>query len=442
VTATVRITDLIDGRRLGAFQFTVAALCALIGFTEGFDINSAGYFAPALAKALSLKHGALGLFFSTGLFGLMLGGLFIAPIADHIGRKPVLIGSLILYGLASLAASTSTSLLMLEPLWFLVGLGVGGAMPNSIALTAEYVPQRSRSLIVTMTFNGFIAGSLAAGLTAAHLIKAMGWSSVLIVGGALPLILTPIVLLFLPESTRFLAMRPAHQTKVAALMRRIDRTQPVTGVLYAADHSPERVSVAALFGAGRGARTLLLWTMVFFSFFVMFLMSSWLPTQVASLGVSVVLAIAIGALLQLGGMAGTVLGWALDRFGPGLTLALAYLFGACAIAGIGLVGKNVPLLALCVLAAGFGVLGAQSASNAVAATSYPTEIRSTGVGWFFGIGRIGSIIGPSTAAVLLSSGVSNRNVFLLAVIPALCAAAAALGLQFTKPILTEPRSSR
>jgi len=391
VTATVRITDLIDGRRLGAFQFTVAALCALIGFTEGFDINSAGYFAPALAKALSLKHGALGLFFSTGLFGLMLGGLFIAPIADHIGRKPVLIGSLILYGLASLAAST---------------------------------------------------GSLAAGLTAAHLIKAMGWSSVLVVGGALPLILTPIVLLFLPESARFLAMRPAHQTKVAALMRRIDRTQPVTGVLYAADHSPERVSVAALFGAGRGARTLLLWTMVFFSFFVMFLMSSWLPTQVASLGVSVVLAIAIGALLQLGGMAGTVLGWALDRFGPGLTLALAYLFGACAIAGIGLVGKNVPLLALCVLAAGFGVLGAQSASNAVAATSYPTEIRSTGVGWFFGIGRIGSIIGPSTAAVLLSSGVSNRNVFLLAVIPALCAAAAALGLQFTKPILTEPRSSR
>lgn len=158
-------------------------------------------------------------------------------------------------------------------------------------------------------------------------------------------------------------------------------------------------------------------------------MSNWLPTQIASLGVSVAMAILIGTLLQVGGMVGFVLVWVMKRIGPGAALAAAYSIGALSIACIALAGSRVPLLTFSVLAAGCGVVGGQTAANAVAAESYPTEIRATGVGWFFGVGRCGSIVGPSLAGFLLAIGVSNRQVFMLAVIPALIAAIVSLGLR-------------
>jgi AAHS family 4-hydroxybenzoate transporter-like MFS transporter len=244
----------------------------------------------------------------------------------------------------------------------------------------------------------------------------------------LPLLLVPVVLFLLPESVRFMASKDGTQTQVAALMRRIDPSVQAETRFVLDDHSKGGMSIAALFRDGRAKRTLFLWVLGFCSLLDVFLMSTWLPTQIHALGVSVFIAILIGTLLQVGGMVGMVLGWVLDRLGPPKTLALAYFIGAVAIACIAMVGGNVPLLSLSVLAAGFGVLGGQTAANAVAAESYPTEIRATGLGWFLGVGRLGSIIGPSLAGFLLSVGVSNRNVFLLAVIPALVAAAAALGL--------------
>ena len=421
---TLGITAVIDSNRMSGFQAMIVALCALIGFVEGFDINSAGYVAPALAKAWLLKPGVLGVFFSTGLFGLMLGALFIAPIADRIGRKPVLIASLVTFGVASLAASMSPSLQILIPVWFFTGLGVGGAMPNAVAVTSEYVPHRIRSLMVVLAFDGFLTGSIIAGLTAVGLIKIMGWPIVWRVGGVLPLILAPILWAFLPESVRFLAGRPERQGEIAALMRRIDPDAP-PGVRYVLDEPAGKVSVRALFAAGHARRTILLWIIVFCSLLDLFLMANWLPTQIGSLGVAAPVALALGALLQVGGLTGTGLGWSVDRFGPAPTLIAAYILGALAIGGIALSGGHVPALAASILVAGFGIVGGQGAANAVAAMSYPTEIRSTGVGWYFGIGRIGSIIGPGIAGVLLAAGVTNRDLFLMAVVPALVAAAAA-----------------
>ena len=428
---TVGITAVIDSNRFGALQARIVALCALTGFVEGFGINSAGYVAPALAKAWMLKPGVLGAFFSTGLFGLMLGALFIAPIADRVGRKPVLVASLVLFGLGALAASASSSLQMLIPIWFLTGLGVGGAMPNTIAVTSEYTPHRMRSLMVVLAFDGFLLGSIAAGLTAVALIKAMGWWAVWRVGGVLPLILAPLLWAFLPESVRFLAGRPERQAEVACLIRRIDPHAP-DGVRYGLDEPAGRVSVRALFAAGRGRRTILLWVIVFCSLLDLFLMANWLPTQIGSLGVAAPVALVLGALLQVGGLVGMALGWSLDRYGAAPTLIAAYLLGALAIAGIAVSGSYVPALGACILCAGFGIVGGQSAANAVAATAYPTEVRSTGVGWYLGVGRIGSIIGPGLAGMLLASGVSNRDVFLMAVIPALAAAGGALFLDRPK----------
>jgi AAHS family 4-hydroxybenzoate transporter-like MFS transporter len=244
----------------------------------------------------------------------------------------------------------------------------------------------------------------------------------------LPLLLAPAVLLLLPESVRFLASRGDSGLKVAALLRRIDPSVSPNTHFVLDHHAKSRMSVGTLFEDGRGRRTVFLWILAFCSLLDLFLMTNWLPTQIASLGVSVAIAILIGTLLQVGGMLGMVLGWNMDRFGPAKTLAAAYSIGAVSIACVALAGNSVPLLILSVLGAGFGVLGGQTAANAVAAASYPTEIRATGVGWFFGVGRLGSILGPSLAGFLLSVGISNREVFLLAVVPAVIAAIAGLSL--------------
>lgn len=422
------ISDIIDGRKLNGFQKMIITLCTMIAFVEGFDAQSAGFVAPALAKVWGLGHNALALFFSLGLFGLMMGALIVAPLADRTGRKPVLLGCLVLFGLGSLGMAASTSLEMLYLTRLVTGVGIGGAMPNVIALTSEYAPRRIRSLMVVVMYNGFIGGSIAAGLTTARIVEALGWNSVFIVGGVLPLLLAPIILFLLPESVRFLASKAGREAKVEVLMRRIDPSLSSGTRFFLDEHSEVRMSVVALFRDGRGRKTILLWLLVFCSLLDLFLMTNWLPTQIASLGVSVALAILIGTLLQVGGMIGMIQGWMMDRWGPSRTLTLSYLIAAVAIACIGLVGDNVPLLAASVLGAGFGIIGGQTAANAVAAGAYPTEIRSTGIGWFLGIGRIGSIVGPALAGFLLSIGVTNRDVFLLAMIPALCAAAAAYAL--------------
>ena len=432
---TVGISEVIDRRPIGGFQKMIVVICTAIAFVEGFGAQNAGYVAPALAKVFHLSKSSVGLYFSLGLFGLMLGALFVAPLADRLGRKPVLLACVTLFGLCSLAQAFSTSVEMLFVFRFLNLLGIGGAMPNAIAVTSEFSPHRSRSLMIVFMFNGFIGGSIVAGFLASKMVEALGWPSVFVVGGVLPLLLTPIVAFFLPESPRFLASKDSENAKIATVMRRIDPSVHADTRFVLDDHSKARMSVVALFHDGRAVRTVLLWILVFCSLLDLFFMTNWLPTQIHSLGISVGLAIIIGALLQVGGMVGMVLGWMMDRIGPARTLFISYIIAAAGIVALALVGNNVPFLVLSVLTAGFGIVGGQTASNAVAAESYPTEIRATGVGWFLGIGRAGSIVGPMLAGYLLQIGWSNRDVFLLAVIPALVAALAGLGLgaSFAKP---------
>jgi MFS transporter, AAHS family, 4-hydroxybenzoate transporter len=425
---TLGVAKLIDERPLSAFQIRVVALCALIAFSEGFDAQSAGFVAPTLARTWSLSPNMLGLFFSLGLVGLMLGAVLIAPLADKFGRRPLLIACLVGFGLGSIGMALSPSIHVLYTFRFLTGLGIGAAMPNVIALTTEYVPHRIRSFMVVLMFNGFILGSITAGLTAARLAVSIGYEPVFLIGGITPLVLAAVMFCLLPESIHFLASQEGQQEKIAGLMRRIDASLP-EGVRFAIEERrAQRMSVKALFRDGRAARTLLLWILVFCSLLDLFLLTNWLPTQIERLGVALWIAILMGALLQLGGMVGVVQGWMIDKWGPAKTLTLAYLIAACAIAGLAHAGSSLPLLILSVFCAGFGVIGGQTAAMPVASMAYPTEIRSTGVGWFLGVGRLGSIVGPALAGHLITIGWTNKQIFLLATIPALIAAAAAFAL--------------
>jgi AAHS family 4-hydroxybenzoate transporter-like MFS transporter len=437
--AVANLSEIIDGREIGAFQKRVVALCAAIAFVDGIEGQLAGYIAPALRQDMGLSPSELGVFLAAGPLGLFFGGLFIAPLADRLGRRPILIACVTLFGICSLLTATSTSLLMLDGFRFLTGLGVGGALANSISLTAEYSPLRRRSLMVAIMLLGFITGSAAVGLISSQIVPVLGWRSVLVVGGVLSLLLVPFLYFTLPESIRFLAAREGSKDEVVRLVNRVDPslimdrdTRVVIGELH-----EDSVSVAALFRDGRARTTLLLWTVYFMSLLTLYLMSSWLTTHVRDLGFAVSVSILVGTLFQVGGVFGTFFGWMVDRLGAGLTIVSAYATGAVAIVCIGLAGASLPLLVVTVLLAGFGIIGGQSATNARAAISYPTQIRSTGVGWATGIGRIGSIIGPTLAGVIVQATGSTESIFFLAVIPPLCACLAGFVLSSSKSSLAK-----
>ena len=434
--AVANISELLDARNVGGFQKRVIALCAAIAFVDGIEAQLAGYIAPALRQDLGLDAQQLGFFLASGPVGLLAGGLLVAPLADRFGRRPILLASVTLFGICSLLTATSNSLVTLDGFRFLTGLGVGGAFANMISLTAEYSPAHRRSFMVAIMMLGFISGSTAVGLLASQIVPVFGWRSVLIVGGALSLMLVPVLLVALPESLRFLAVKEGAGENIARLMKRIDPGIAIDrNTRLLGEHRERFVSVSALFRDGRARTTLLLWTIYFMSLLTLYLMSSWVTSHVHSLGAAVASAILIGTLFQVGGAFGSVFGWMLDRMGTGVTIVSAYLTGAAAIACIAFAGANLSVLAVAVFAAGFGIIGGQSATNALAANSYPTHIRATGVGWASGIGRIGSIIGPSLAGVLIGLNMSSQTIFFWAVIPPLVACLAALVLSSSKPAL-------
>jgi len=429
---TLEISSLIDTGRVSGYQRLIIALCAAVVFLDGFDAQAIGYVAPALIREWGFERHQLGPVFSAGLVGLMLGALFIAPLADRFGRRPVILLSTAIFGAFTLATVWTTNLDQLLLLRFLTGLGLGGCMPNAIALTSEYSPTRSRSLLVMLMFAGFTLGSLVGGLISAEMVPTIGWQSVFIVGGVLPLVLIPILFFAMPESLRYLVVSKAAPEKQLRIVRRMNPAADVDAStqLMIDEKSATRMSVRALLTDGRARRTILLWTVFFMSLLDVYMLVNWLPTAMDAAGAPVRTAILVGVILQLGGLIGPLpLGYMLDRFGIRATMVPAYLLAAASIALIGVFASgSIPLTMLVVFLAGFGVIGGQTAANAVAATSYPTEIRSTGVGWALGVGRVGSIVGPALAGVLLSINVSTRDIFFLSAIPALIGAAAAFGL--------------
>jgi MFS transporter, AAHS family, 4-hydroxybenzoate transporter len=219
--SAVDVVDFIDSQPVGGFQIRLLLTCAAVLFLDGFDTQAMGYVAPALAKEWGLSKAALGPVFSAGLFGLMIGALVFGPLADRVGRKTIIILSTLAFGLGALATAAVQDVTSLLIIRFLTGLGLGGAMPNAVAMTSEFNPQRRRSTMVMIMFCGFSVGAAIGGLLAADLMPRFGWRSVFVVGGIAPLIMVPVLALKLPESVRFLALRCDAPERVAGLLRRI-----------------------------------------------------------------------------------------------------------------------------------------------------------------------------------------------------------------------------
>ena len=279
-------------------------------------------------------------------------------------------------------------------------------MPNTVAMTSEYNPQRRRATMVMIMFCGFSVGAALGGLLAAGLIPRFGWRSVFVVGGIAPLLHGAGAGAASCRNRcafwRFMGTRPSASRNSSG------RISPKTA--FAADarfviHETHLAGlpVMHLFREGRTAATLLLWVVFFMSLLDLYFLSNWLPTVLNDLGASVSEAVVIGSMLQVGGVVGTfALGSVIDRFSF-RALALVYFGAVFAVGAIGQLSHSAVLVTIAIFAAGFCIVGGQIAANALAAAFYPTSVRATGVGWALGIGRIGSIIGPVVGGVLLAA---------------------------------------
>jgi MFS transporter, AAHS family, 4-hydroxybenzoate transporter len=385
-----------------SIQWRIIALCALVAACDGFDTQAIAFVAPAISKLWGVPPPQFGAIFSAGLVGLTFGAFLFGSLADRVGRKSVILFCVALFGISSILTTLSSGMVELAFWRLLTGLGLGGVLPNLIATTNEVGSTRHKNRLVMLMFCGFPLGATIGGLVSAPLIEAYGWHSVFITGGVMPLTLLPLLYVYLPKTSGLVSRSPEAGAN----------------------------NIAQLFREGRAVPTLLLWTAFFSNLLVMYFLVNWLPSLLSIAGSSLSVATLSTALLNLGGIGGAVV---LSRLinGPHALLVLACAYGVAALALL-LIARadgNVPILLTGAGVAGAVVVGGQIAMNAVTASFYPAQIRSTGVGWALGIGRIGSIIGPLIGGLLLGWGWQGTSTVMFAIIPTLIAACALLGVR-------------
>jgi len=415
----------INERRMSGYQWLLLVLCFLIVATDGMDVAIMGFLAPDITREWGISKASFGMVMSAAPIGLAVGALLVGPMSDRFGRKKLLIGSIALFGVFNLLSAFADSTATLSLLRFLTGLGLGAAMPSTTTLLSEYVPERSRSMLLATMFTGFNLGSALVGFGAAAILPHHGWRAVLIAGGAIPLICLPFYMLLIPESARFMVVRNISPARIARTLRRVCGSAVADDTVFTISEPPVsgKQPVRTLLSSGYRGMTLALWVTYFMGLLVIYLLSGWLPTLIKDAGLPIDRAANLTALFQLGGTVGAlVVGYCMDRFTPHRVIGVSYVLGAVFILMLASGSVTSSMFALYVLLAGFCMSGAQTGLNAFAPQCYPTPVRATGVSWMLGIGRFGSITGSMLGGVLLSMGWSFSAVIAILAIPATMAA--------------------
>ena len=409
------VAALIETRPIGLAQRTVIALCAFVAMLDGLDLQSIGLAAPAMGGELHIAPQAFGLVFSAALAGLALGAFLFGPVADRAGRKRVLVGATFCFGFFTLATAYAGSLPELLACRFLAGVGLGGAMPSFISLASEYVPKARRAAVVSLLWAGFPLGGVVGGLLGSRIIPAYGWQSIFVVGGVLPILLSMLLAIALPESVSFLVATGKSEDRIGRTLRRIFPDVSTTGEIrfeFVKEIAP-KATVLQLFRSRRAAVTLLLWASFFFAFMILVTNSSWSPILLRRVGIAAEQSALALAVFNFGSLFGSAAaGMLLNRFGTLRVLPPTFTLGALAYAAV---GWSAPSLDAVMMAQGlFGLLlgCASSGLIALSAIYYPVAIRSTGVGWATGIGRLGSVAGPLAVGQMVGAQWDVPTIFL------------------------------
>ena len=407
--AALNVNDVVDGQKLTGTSLAFFLVAMLTLISDGFDLAAMGYIAPELVKEWGMPPARLVPAFSAGIIGMLIGGPLLGMFGDRLGRKRVIVAGLVVIGVTTLATMATRSIADLVVLRLITGVGLGGVIPNVVALVAEIVPRRLRGRLLVVVAMGIAFGIAIPGLTAAVLVPRFGWRVLLLVGGILPLLVALAAMRYVPESIRYMLERGDREDEVRRLARLIrpdlvidDQTRFVRPV-----DAPKivRGSIKPLFGGDLLLVTPLLWICQAANQMANFFSLTWLPTLLQSGGASTSHAGATASLFSLGGLvSGVVLMFVIDRVGV-VPLVVLFLAGVPLVASMAATDLSPMAHAIIIAGAGFCVTGIQLGTTALLGIFYPTPIRSLGTGWTQAAGRLGALAAPVVGGILLDMAV-------------------------------------
>jgi benzoate transport len=418
---------------MSRFQWFAVAICVMLVMLDGFDVLVMAFTASSVAAEWKLNGAQLGLLFSAGLFGMAAGSLFVAPLADRMGRQPVIVLCLLVIALGMLLSAMAQSHAQLVGLRGLTGIGIGGMLASVGVITAEYSSLKWRSTCVALQATGYPIGATLGGLVAAWLLQHYGWRSVFVFGGLATAVMIPVVLWRLPESVDFLiARRPAHALEklnriMGFMARPLLQQLPERGAAGAM--ASQGNAVAGLFKDGLARPTLMLWSAFFLLMFSVYFSLSWTPKLLVQAGLSAQQGVTGGVLINLGGIVGGSLFGALAvRMRLAHLTIVAFLGYALFTALFGAVSGALGLAFAVAFGMGVFLFASMAGLYAFAPATYPASVRTTGLGWAIGIGRIGAIVAPLTAGMLLDGGWQPASLYYAYALPLVAGALAVMAM--------------
>lgn len=418
---TVDVSSLIDERRINGFNIKLLVLSFFIIMFDGYDLTAAAFAAPFLVKEWGITNmAALGPVFSASLVGVLFGAPAFGYLGDRYGRKTAVIASCVTFGAFTLACSTAGSVTELLWMRFLAGVGIGGLLPNIIALNGEFAPRRVRATMIIVMFTGITFGGALPGLVSATLVPIYGWPVLFLIGGVGPIAIAVLAIFLLPESLKFLVLNNRQREKVVRTVRALApslRIGAETRFVVEGEKAFEGFTPKLLFAGRLAYLTPLLWVMFICCQMAFYFTNSWLPTVLASAQIATSQGAIATSLFQIGGTVGALaLARPLDKHGF-TPLAILFALSLPIVGSLGFLTGNVSLLMTAVFFAGFCLLGLQLGMNAASALIYPTAYRANGSGWAFAVGRVGSVAGPVVGGILIGMKLPLSTIFLLLLIP-------------------------
>ncbi|WP_428391539.1 MFS transporter [Lichenicoccus sp.] len=430
----VDISKALDEAPVGRLMIQVGILCGAVALLDGTDTTSIGVAAPLILHHLRLSQAHLGPIFSSALFGAMLGALSFGTLADRFGRKSMLVIATLIFGVFTAATAFAGSLQSLLAIRFFLGLGLGGAAPCFIALASEYAPSSHRELVAGLIWTAFPLGVIVGAVLNAYILSHAHWPAIFLVGGVLPLMICVALMIWLPESLRFLLVRRPGSARIRQIVSKQLPLVSSSARLVSGEASTVGPSMRGLSLAGRGLETLFVWISFMAAFGMTAATFFWSPIFLHNHGFTLP---AASMIVGVGAGVGSLLGAAgagrlMEKFGSTATLATTFLLATLTTATLGYASLAPVPMVVDVIANGVLLAGISTAGMlALAADLYPTAMRSTGVGWAMGAGRLGEVLLPLLIGVLIGvSGEFGKEVFLTIACAPFLGALSILGLRW------------
>lgn len=424
-----------DQQKFGLQQFIVIALCLLVNMLDGFDITAMAVVASDVSIEMNIPDHQLGLVFSFSLAGMMLGAMFLASLSDVFGRRKVILYALLIVGVSVVATAYVNSIALLIVLRFISGLGAGAMLASQATLASEYSSERFRALAVAVVTAGYPLGAMFTGVVGGYLVPEFGWRSMFLAGGVVTLILWLIACLLLPESLQFLLNKKPNNAlqKINAILKRFS-AEPISS-LPANDEQVSKgviANILSLLDPAYRVKTITLWVSFMFAVFTLYYFLSWLPKSLINEGFDAEFGRQAFILFNLGGVVGIfLLGALAARWKLSRVVSLFFLCAALLMFSFSLFSTEK--VGILILVTGIGLLmqGGFVGLYALPAKLYASDIRSTGVGWAIGLGRLGAVFGPAVAGYLIASGISIEMNFAIFAIPVVLACLGVLKLRIS-----------